>query len=203
VLEGLRPPASEADLLECERKLGMKLPADVRHAYLRHDGTVHPDGGSWMPEPLGLFGRQRWYSLEEVVDWYESMGSLFDPDDPYFDSESDWSASQPVRHWSGVPPQWIPIAQALRFPVFTCLDMAPGPGGHVGQMIVYTSACGTETCRLVAHGFSRYLDQLARALEAGTVRPAVVQDGVMTVWLNVTTQADFALPERQLAYGLP
>jgi cell wall assembly regulator SMI1 len=68
--------------------------------------------------------------------------------------------TQPVW-WS---PGWVPVADNGGGDYF-CLDLAPGKGGVVGQVILFGHE-GTDQ-RRVAKSLAAWLDKLARGFAAG------------------------------------
>lgn len=65
VLETLRDPATESEIDDVEREIGMELPPSVRESYRVHDGEARG--------AFGLFGCWRLLPLTEVVEEHERM----------------------------------------------------------------------------------------------------------------------------------
>jgi cell wall assembly regulator SMI1 len=72
-LEGLNPPAREADLALCEQALQLKLPAGVRALYLAFDGA--------SDLACGLFGGWRWLPIAQATEIAAEL-RLIELDDP-------------------------------------------------------------------------------------------------------------------------
>jgi cell wall assembly regulator SMI1 len=111
------PPASEGELREAERRLGVRLPEDLRAAY----GLRNP---FWLPtldETLDLRGVvEVWehYCGESTRDAWPG-GST--PEGPV---KADW--------WNT---RWVPITENQGSCYF--VDMDPDPSGQVGQVARY------------------------------------------------------------------
>jgi hypothetical protein len=73
-LAGAEPPATTKAIEAVERRLGIRLSAEFREAYLRLNGTVDgtPVENGWFE----LWALERWYSVEQYVrdlpDWSRS-----------------------------------------------------------------------------------------------------------------------------------
>ena len=182
----LRPPATETQIGAFEEATGMKLPEDVRGAYLWHDGCVatHVASGLGSTE-WHLLPSHRWCSLDEVLarwrfdreldETYESEPySYTEEEDP-----SSWGENA-LRPWQQPPPSWLAIGQVEWMQSSLYLDLAPGPKGHVGQLIDYRAAM---TPKLVAPSLHQYLEILALCLE----QKAVAYNSAKGSWVTVST----------------
>lgn len=154
------PGASEQAIEEVERTVGAMLPADVRASYRRHDG-----GYSWKPVVA-----MDALPLTEIAEWWHILEELLHDEDwasqpPYYFSEevvrSGWQTGpiQPVW-WHR---RWIPFA-ADRAGNLWCIDLAPAPGGTVGQIIDWDHECGPS--RVLFPSFEHLLTTWAEQLES-------------------------------------
>lgn len=145
---GFNAPATARDLAKTERVLGVQLPEDVRLSYLRHNGH-------WS-----LFGGWRWHSLEGIrKSWIQWNELLAEGCFPGKRNTSDGSIVQQAW-WH---PGWIPIASLECDDI--CLDLAPGPQGTVGQVIVMLHEYDQRP--VVGASFREWLTQFADDLERG------------------------------------
>lgn len=163
-----RPPAtrvplslgsSEQAIKQLQGMLGVTLPDTFRASWLRHDGGVALE----LVTPMTLL------SLQGITDWWQILERLRqDPDwvgqPPYYFTEevvgSGWQTGpvQPVW-WHH---DWIPVA-ADRAGNLACLDLAPAPGGTVGQIIDWDHECGPS--RVLYPSFERLLAAVAEQVE--------------------------------------
>jgi cell wall assembly regulator SMI1 len=123
VADGLDSPASEEDIADAEQELGVRFPDSVRAAYLRHDGQRRD-------APSTLYGWE-WLSMARIREEWSVWKELLDGGD--FDGLSNDADGLAVRSdwWH---PAWIPLTYD-GMGNHHCLDLAPGPGGAVGQVI--------------------------------------------------------------------
>jgi cell wall assembly regulator SMI1 len=89
VLADLRPPATQQQLRAAERAMNLTLPADVRAAYLIHDGQATGDDGDFRPF---LYGSE-WLCLKRMVEEWKIGRDLLAGDKRY-------------PYWK---PHWIPL----------------------------------------------------------------------------------------------
>ena len=155
-LENLRPSASNRRINHLEDTIGLRLTPEMEHSYKVHDGC-------WVG--MFLFG-----------DVYGGVLSSLQA------VESDWlrwrdvsaecrfqeMASQPQgpikpHHWNL---GWLPITDPGNGNHF-CVDLDPAPGGIVGQIIWFDRVEGPV--RVVAEGFTEWLEQYASGLESGQI----------------------------------
>ena len=153
----LRRGATDAQLAKAEKDLGLKLPADVKASYRRHNGT---DDHGFFPDPAGA--DVNWYLLAlsamvgEAGEWAELL------DDGDFD-DSKPKADRSVRReaWNT---KWVPFTGNGGGDCW-CLDFAPAAGGVRGQ-VIYVSHEMAPRERL-AKSFRDWLGGFVVALEAG------------------------------------
>jgi cell wall assembly regulator SMI1 len=140
----LAPGATVEALDAAERKLGVRLPEEVRESYLRHDGEQ---------EVLGLFLGWTQMSLRDVQrEWAFERWVERAP-----------RSRGPVKaqSWS---PRWIPVL-ANGAGDFLCVDLDPPEEGTPGQVIaVYHD--DPERIRMT-RSFTSWLSRFAGRLEAG------------------------------------
>ncbi|MDQ2686951.1 MAG: SMI1/KNR4 family protein, partial [Armatimonadota bacterium] len=93
----LRAGASDTEIADAERRLGITLPDDVRSSYRIHDGQERDGYG---PLPVEEF-----LSLERILDEWQVWKDLLDGGD-FEGIESE--PSGPIRSdwWN---PRWIPL----------------------------------------------------------------------------------------------
>lgn len=142
----LGPPAKEADIARCERRIGLRFPPELRDSYLRHNGGELPDG-------VGLV------DLDEV----ETIWRVHtDPDNPIDDLTDDGRVR--LHRAARIPFARLP-QDCLDDGDFGHLwvDLKPGPRGRFGQVI----AEGDGFCYVLADGFGDFLDYLRALVESG------------------------------------
>lgn len=160
----LRPPATEAQLAEAERAMGLALPEDFRASLRVHDGQeAAADVVPWCPATGPLA------SLERIVGQHRELQALAAPvpDPPPLDL---------LDHFVNVlyHPARIPVAGTPWFDGDnTYLDLAPGPAGTSGQLVTTTSECDFALLDL---GFGRFLERYVGMLERGEL---VWRDGAV------------------------
>jgi len=156
----LTPGASEQAIADIERELGVMLPEDVRASYRRHDGGFSLEPVIYMDmSPLAEMA-ESWHILTDLLrdeEWANQP--------PYYFSEvvvrSGWQTGpiQPVW-WNR---RWIPFASELAGNLL-CIDLAPAPGGTIGQIIDWDHECGPS--RVLFPSFEHLLTSWSEQLEA-------------------------------------
>lgn len=164
---GLRPPAGIAEVEAAQLAIGRALPSELISAYVAHDGQEY-DWRSYY----AFFGRYRWLPLGGLVRSYlgnceladralereleleeGDAGVIVQPDDSL-------SPDQAVRAdlWNRA---WIPLAEDnTGFTLFA--DLAPGPAGHVGQIVGWEPVDRARPVPIAAS-----LDVLLESLSSG------------------------------------
>jgi cell wall assembly regulator SMI1 len=181
VLNSLRPAASEAQISAAEAALGVQLPAEVRAAYMRHDGSAST--ATW---PLRFDGMLfppfcSWASLAEMVEHHQGWVGSHDRLSRERDSEYLFPAYDPSWDMLKVRPVWydparIPIGVTnTTSTVF--LDLAPAPAGVVGQLI---KDHGMGEASWLADGLNDFLEGLIVRLESGRL---IYREG--WVWADI------------------
>lgn len=153
VLTGLNPPATEQDITAAEAVLGVRFPDEFRALYLVHDGQS-PDA-PWM-----MLGWE-WLPLKSICGeskvWNDLLaGHSFDG------AENDSDGTIVRKDWWH--PHWIPFTYSGGGD-HHCLDLAPGPEGAVGQVMVMWHDDGQRP--VLASSFDAFLASYAAQLEAG------------------------------------
>jgi cell wall assembly regulator SMI1 len=147
------PGATEEELRATESSLGVRLPEDVRASYLIHNG---------MADTGAFFENQHLLSLQRVVDhWNMSNEGQEYLLKEYGDVKS--KPTGPIRNdwWNK---GWIPITDSGGGGIL-CIDMTPGAGGRIGQVIRYHHECGPTV--VLAPSLREFFSQFADHLEAG------------------------------------
>lgn len=131
-----RPPADAAELEATELALGRPLPRCLRALYALADGGAldHDQADDDDDGPLGMLGPFYWHSLAELrKQWAWDGAFARDPRNPHpTPIELRPGVIAPVVHHPG----WLPIGiDGGGNPV--AIDLAPGPEGRLGQIILY------------------------------------------------------------------
>jgi cell wall assembly regulator SMI1 len=190
----LRPGADEASLIDFERKIGQKLPEDIRFAYLRHDGC--DDVGGY---PVGLFGQQPWYSLNWCLDWWQNIceeaeGFTTASVCAFDETDERWNEVA-VRPFDVAPKNWLPIGAKNGTVIF--VDFLPGMTGKIGQIIRQPSNMGIA---VLSQSFGGYLKDLVEALERNTIELMVQPGTVVEYWGDKKTKEDFMTKDHVWVY---
>jgi cell wall assembly regulator SMI1 len=161
VLDSLRPGASEEAIRTAEAEMGVTLPDDVKAAYRIHDGqgTAEDSPISWPP---GFLYGWEWYSVEGIVDQWRSMKDFVEGGSGI---PAEWrkEPTGPVRDdWYHLA--WIPLTGNMSGD-YHCSDLAPAPGGDVGQIIPWWH--NDVSCPILTRTFTEWLERFADQLEAG------------------------------------
>jgi cell wall assembly regulator SMI1 len=159
----LCPGATEAEIDETERLLGLTLPEDVKQFYRIHNGTddlglfpsSDPSGWDNMAfDPLPLkqvrADWENWKGLVEIGEFANQSGQ------PMAGICADW--------WNL---GWVPIASNGGGD-FQCIDSVPTEMGRPGQVIsMWHESPARE---LIAPSLADYLRVIADGLESGRLR---------------------------------
>jgi cell wall assembly regulator SMI1 len=188
--EQLGSPATKADLCAFETDLGFQLPADVRASFCMHDGQELGVVGisaiaTEISGPGVIFGaillsleaaaaeQQVWCNvaslLERCIADYSALSAL----QKSFGGQSE-RVIQWLAHQTSVPagaiqctyahPRWLPLATDGGGNNIA-LDLAPGPAGRWGQIILFGRDFDTKY--VVAPSWAAFLEQFADDLENG------------------------------------
>jgi cell wall assembly regulator SMI1 len=128
----LSPGVSEEALQQAETVLGTTLPEDFKAFYRLYDGQ----GAEFL-----LAGAVGWgfCSLTHVIGFWQ-MYRDFVEDGTFADQDADVTVRGPIQpvFWHL---KWIPFAQSFEGSHW-CLDLAPAPGGKIGQVISWNNGDG-------------------------------------------------------------
>jgi cell wall assembly regulator SMI1 len=154
LLDFLEAPAARAELTETETRLSMRLPTALRNFYGLQNGTTAFGVFPALEEEQSAFGP---LPLDEI-----EFLELDEDDGGNADEGFDVDAGVRAEFWNR---DWIPFAAAADRGDYLMLDMAPAPGGRIGQVIEWRH--DTNERRLVAPSLEALLKQTAEGLEAG------------------------------------
>jgi cell wall assembly regulator SMI1 len=169
-LASLGPAASDAEIVEFEALLCVTLPADVRASYRIHNGQrtdafPRVDGLIDTRTLLSLAEiRHEWTVWEEILDSGAFNGKGGAPKGPV---RPDW--------WH---PRWIPITNDDAGN-HECLDLAPAPGGAVGQVISFRRDDQNRIVR--APSFAAWFDAYVTSCERGEFAYSEALGGIAKV----------------------
>ncbi|AKJ29062.1 SMI1/KNR4 family protein [Caldimonas brevitalea] len=162
----MNPPATMAQIEAAERRIGHELPADVRAAYLRHNGTAD---STRLHGPY-FFHYAAWCSLDAMVDGWESRCELIQrfregPDSEYLFPEEDesWRELEVRLDWSN--PNWIPLGHTNTASTLL-IDLQPAGMGTRGQLLEDGGAGGVTA---VVPSLGQYLQTLWDRIEQGEI----------------------------------
>ena len=147
ILSGFQPGATDEELEHAEAVLGVELPEDLKAWYRLHNGSN------------GRFFLDGWYLLNVknlVASW--QMGQ-----DLSGGEDLEVPPAGPIRRVSWHP-RWVPFMSDGSGD-YLCLDLAPGPGGQVGQVICQPK--GDRAWGPFAPNLSWYLAFFVTELEEG------------------------------------
>ncbi len=198
LLARLRPGASESAIFAYEQAVGHQLPADVRQAYLRHDGCDYVVSDCTNShQSLGLFGRYQWRPLESSLEAWHFWRADYDETDPdNLEDESTLNSSAMVRDFASPPPYWIPLAHETNGAIDLYVDLRPGTAGTVGQLVIH-DLIGINIW-IEASSLQDYLLCLAQGLENGVIQPVKDPDIFMWSWCSGDS-----IPVRMAGYKRP
>ena len=164
LLASLNPGASDQEIAETESFLGVTFPDDVRASYRIHNGQAPDQGG--LIEACELLAlediRNQWSVWKELLDAGDFADSRSSPVGPIV---TDW--------WH---PKWIPLTYDGSGNHHS-LDLAPAPGGNVGQIIMMWHDDSDRP--LIAPSFREWLGALADGLESGDYTYSDEYGGIM------------------------
>lgn len=151
-LAGLNPSASDAQIADLERALGVTLPADFTACLRIHDGQDERAGG--------LFEGTEFLSCARILDEWQVWKELLDAGD-FADAHSAPAAGIRADWWN---PRWIPFTYDGSGN-HLCLDLDPAAAGRAGQVITMWHD-GAER-ELLAPDFGSWFAAYVRAVCAG------------------------------------
>lgn len=158
------PGASAAELKKLESVLGFKLPKDFKESYREVNGS----GGSGIL-PFGMC----LLSLDEVADQWRTWCEVID-DEGEDEAASDSGPFKSVT-WNK---RWVPFSHSGSGD-HDCIDMDPGKGGTVGQVIDFSHEEGP--LGVTAGSLREWLLGFAEDLERGVYQYEKRDDGITRV----------------------
>ena len=145
--------ATPESIAAAEAALGVELPDAVRASYAIHDGS----------SIMSLFPSGDYLSLDGMFEQYKIWKELVE-EGTFEDEVSEPEGPIQKVHYHL---KWIPLTHNSGD--HTLIDLAPGEGGKVGQLIDFSHETGPE--RVASSGLAEYLSVLAEGFEseAGSV----------------------------------
>jgi cell wall assembly regulator SMI1 len=150
----LLPGASEEQIADTERKVGLRFPDPVRESYRMHNGS-----GEHAVFEYGF----ALLSLDEIARslamWRSHVAQgLF--------ADLEGKPDGPIKpYWWN--PKWFPVTHNNGGD-HHCVDLDPMPGGAAGQVIKFSHEVGPQC--VLADGWLQRLSEFADALDTGTYR---------------------------------
>ena len=180
LLDDLRPGATDTEIQDAERLLEVTFPDEVKASYHLYNGS---NGKLLIGDPDQHI--YRLYSFVEMMsDWQGETDLQRQIDDQraelkqqesekirlqrwedWMDEEDREVRCDPDRSWDWYP-GWIPLGRSDAG-VLLCLDLNPGPGGQIGQIIKLDFDSGDSCAPVVASSWQALLFTFAQDLEAG------------------------------------
>lgn len=193
LLDDLRAGATDTEILDTERFLGVTFPDEVKASYHLHNGS---NGKMLIGDPDQHI-YQLYSSVEMMSDWQQEMdlqrqieqraeqnrqarrdirlqqqknwmdeGGLLDAENEgFFSLDQQVRCNPPDRGWWWHP-GWVPLLRSDSG-VRLCLDLAPGPAGRIGQIIQLDFDSGDQCPPVIASSWQALLSTFAQDLEAG------------------------------------
>lgn len=157
VYKSFRRPAPGERIGRLERALGRRLPADFRRSLGVHDGQR---GG----RDVDLFDCYALLPITRIAGEWRMRNWVHGDDDPGGCPLTTDPRIKNDRWWR---PGWVPVLEENGNMVV--LDLDPGPGGRVGQVVKFWNSGGSPR-RVKADSFAAYWDALAEKLAARQFR---------------------------------
>jgi cell wall assembly regulator SMI1 len=158
----LNNPASDKQIAELEKVVGVKLPADFTQSLRIHDGQMYSEGDLIPPTEEGASGYFLMASGDIAEEW-QNRKKLRDSGE-FADKESGPDPGIKDAWWH---PGWIPFASNGGGDSL-CLDLAPTKVGKAGQVITMNHESARR--ELLAPSFAEWLAALAEAIEGGELQ---------------------------------
>jgi cell wall assembly regulator SMI1 len=158
VLAALNDEATDAQIAEAERTLGVTFPDDLLASYRRHNG---------QGREIGFLAGVALVDLETIISDWTMWKNLLDKG--VFDGSLS-TPTGPIRPETGPirpdwwNPRWIPLTRNQSGDHY-CLDLDPAPGGTVGQII--TMWHDDPEREVVAPSYGAWFVAFADELDAG------------------------------------
>ncbi len=159
------PPAEEAQIDALQEMVGLEMPRSYRQLYRWHDGENDDRWGHFYGLPL--------LPLQHVAaEWQQWKKTLADiGGNPYAIPGGSWPEGAVDPAYTN--PGWIPLTSDGSGGHIG-LDLAPWPGGRVGQIILFGR---DEDVKVVlAESLGQFLEWIAGMLERGNFRLKVSPD---------------------------
>lgn len=166
VLETLLPGATLPEIQRAEEILGVTLPDEMREAYAIHKGQALDQATAGY----GLVAGHELLRLSHITAAWRGYKQQYD--EGTFDVMPEPAEGVKDDFWN---PRWIPIT-TMGAGEHYCIDLDPGPGGSVAQIILWTRD-GHRS--VVARSFHDWFAQFARDLEEGNytvARPSMTNE---------------------------
>ena len=157
VLASLRPGATQEQLRAAEEAMGVRFPEEVEIVYRVHDGQVRGLNHSFAP---AFIEGDEWFSLERMVESWRVWKDLVEGG--HFDGIESEPEGRIRSDWYHLG--WIPVTGDGGGDS-RCLDLAPAPGGRVGQIIRQIHDDGYRSVE--ADSLIEWFSAFADDLEAG------------------------------------
>lgn len=144
---------TEETIWQAEAIMGLALPEDVRASYRRQNGYAL---GSF------LLGQALFYDLTSVAHGQQGLKNMW-ADLLSSEARTPKALEGPIQPvwWH---PAWLPLTGDGAGDLW-CIDLAPAPGGQVGQIISFSHEIGPT--RVIAASLQALLSTFADQLEAG------------------------------------
>lgn len=172
----LRPVAKAGAVEKLQQQLGATLPTDFVESVRLHDGQKPDAEHGLFPvadDVLGAMPSCRLLSVKEIAREWAMLKKVYDGGN-FADRKSEPGRGVRADWWN---PGWVPIADNGGGD-YCCIDLAPGKGGVVGQVIVYFNDM-TERPK-VAKSYGAWLEKLAKGFTSGKY-VFDAEDGIVAV----------------------
>lgn len=143
----LNPPATDAEIEELTRTLGVELPNAFLCVLKIHNGQ--------KGEAAWLFDSQEFLSTHRIIEEFNTWKNLLD-------SELQGKISTPDDDWWNI--NWIPFTSDGCGDHY-CLDLSPSPTGTKGQVITLWYELSER--EIVARSFSEWFEEYVEQLYSG------------------------------------
>jgi cell wall assembly regulator SMI1 len=139
----LAPAATPDAIHQAEKKIGVKLPEDVRKSYLIHDGCD------------GILENHRMLSIQEIPDYLQLARTT---------ASNEKLMVTGAMHSLAWNFHWVPFTDCGA-PSYVCIDFDPSKSSHSGQIIKVDLELAYG--KVLASSFREFLSRFADELEAG------------------------------------
>lgn len=153
VRRSFREGAAEAAIARAEAAMSLTLPSDYRRFLSLHDGQEDSSAMVWTCSLHSVDGL--------AAAWREQL--LLMEETTVFRAEEVGPGVRAVQY----SPRWFPIGTSARGRDFLSIDLDPGEGGTVGQVIL--TALDTDEHRVIASSFTELLSVFFDGVQNGDV----------------------------------